>query len=472
MRVLICLLALWVTCGAYATEDVRITSSESEFLFGLSVDVLHDRVACAGQTTTEPGAIYVLRRDEFGEWTEEQRLVASDGDTADRLGADIALGSGFLVASADRWDGPGLFESTAGAVYIYTYDDDLNSWEETQRLDRIGSLGGTFFGSSVATDGTKIVIGRQGGGPDGGDAFVYRFSDTSSDWVEEQRITGSGTVLGDSFGTSVQIDGDWLAVTSGLNLISDDGVVYMFRWDPLDLEWTEEQILEPSDTGTEFGTHLAFADGLLVVGAERDSTEATEAGAVHVFRYDELEEEWVEEATLTASNATADARFGRSVATDGSSFVVGAFQGTGENENSGAAYVFKEDASGEWVEVEILAASDGEDGDEFGLWVGVDSDVVACNGFSIGLTPPIGAVYVFDPSIRPFLRGDCDGNGSILALADALYLLQWQFTFGPEPPCMDAADVDDNGEVVGLVDALALLQWGFLGGGASRQCCQ
>jgi hypothetical protein len=65
-----------------------------------------------------------------------------------------------------------------------------------------------------------------------------------------------------------------------------------------------------------------------------------------------------------------------------------------------------------------------------------------------------------------FLRGDVDGDGNTqIQLLDALYLLKWAFTEGPEPPCMDAADVDgDNNVSIQLLDALYLLEWAFTGG--------
>ena len=60
-----------------------------------------------------------------------------------------------------------------------------------------------------------------------------------------------------------------------------------------------------------------------------------------------------------------------------------------------------------------------------------------------------------------FLRGDTSGNGSLVALLDAQFLLQWGFSNGPEPPCLDAADVDDNGINSPLLDALILLEYAF-----------
>lgn len=70
------------------------------------------------------------------------------------------------------------------------------------------------------------------------------------------------------------------------------------------------------------------------------------------------------------------------------------------------------------------------------------------------------------PTPGSFRRGDADGNGSVLALIDGLFLLVWGFSDGPEPPCLDAADANNNGSVSALLDALYVLQWAFTSGPA------
>lgn len=65
---------------------------------------------------------------------------------------------------------------------------------------------------------------------------------------------------------------------------------------------------------------------------------------------------------------------------------------------------------------------------------------------------------------QEFLRGDIDGDGRVLPLWDAYYLLDYAFLGGDAPGCMDAADVDNNGVVFALLDAICLLEWGFENG--------
>jgi hypothetical protein len=68
-----------------------------------------------------------------------------------------------------------------------------------------------------------------------------------------------------------------------------------------------------------------------------------------------------------------------------------------------------------------------------------------------------------NPSFR---RGDCDGDGQVTGQpSDAVFLLNFNFLRGREPPCLAACDVDGDGQVTGqLSDAVFLLNFNFLGG--------
>jgi hypothetical protein len=73
-----------------------------------------------------------------------------------------------------------------------------------------------------------------------------------------------------------------------------------------------------------------------------------------------------------------------------------------------------------------------------------------------------------EPAAGPFLRGDCNGDGQVAGqVTDAVFLLNFNFTGGPEPPCLAACDANGDGQVSGQVtDAIYLLQFNFLGGPA------
>ncbi len=69
-----------------------------------------------------------------------------------------------------------------------------------------------------------------------------------------------------------------------------------------------------------------------------------------------------------------------------------------------------------------------------------------------------------EPEIGPFLRGDCNGDGAIGGVTDAVFLLNFNFLGGGSPPCLAACDSNGDGEAGGVTDAVYLLGFNFLGG--------
>jgi len=63
-----------------------------------------------------------------------------------------------------------------------------------------------------------------------------------------------------------------------------------------------------------------------------------------------------------------------------------------------------------------------------------------------------------------FRRGDSNASGD-LNITDGVFVLNYLFLGGPEPPCQDAADSDDNG-TLNITDGVRILNYLFLGGPA------
>lgn len=61
-----------------------------------------------------------------------------------------------------------------------------------------------------------------------------------------------------------------------------------------------------------------------------------------------------------------------------------------------------------------------------------------------------------------FVRGDADGDGSVSAIADGIWLLAYLFNSGPLD-CLDAGDVNDDGGIA-LLDPVHIFNWGFVSG--------
>lgn len=110
-----------------------------------------------------------------------------------------------------------------------------------------------------------------------------------------------------------------------------------------------------------------------------------------------------------------------------------------------------------------------EDTDADGLedsWVDVTTSNDTVNQIVCGVVDSLSLFGVFQPTT--FVRGDSNADGRI-DIADAVYVLQWLFQGGPEPPCLEAADVDDvptmtPGHDSDVSDAIYVLQYLLLGG--------
>ena len=118
---------------------------------------------------------------------------------------------------------------------------------------------------------------------------------------------------------------------------------------------------------------------------------------------------------LTATEGSADAKFGTGVSISGDTAVAGAPDEGGTPEEGGgmgAAYVFTR-GGGTWIERATLVAPVRTDGDKFGFSVAIDRDTVVVGAPSAEeLLPGPGAAYVF---VR---RGDTWAHQATLTPAD------------------------------------------------------
>lgn len=130
------------------------------------------------------------------------------------------------------------------------------------------------------------------------------------------------------------------------------------------------KVIAPPDAGTSFGRSVAIDGDLLAVGMPG-------AGKAYLFSKDQGGAgAWGLVATLTVANPSS---FGASVAVSGDVVVVGDPRPYASPSASGAAYVFLRDQGGPgaWGLARTLTAADGARQDRFGHAVSVSGDTVA-----------------------------------------------------------------------------------------------
>ena len=322
----------------------------------------------------------------------ETKLVANDAEFGDEFGRAVAIQGNIGIVGAPNDSTLGF---GTGAAYVF--EKTNAGWQQQQKLIASDSSAAKFFGTSVAIEGDRIVVGAYGDQNAGNFAgAAYVFLRSGSTWIEEQKLTGSENSVADSFGISVAIQGDTIVCgafgNSDFNQ-SEVGSAYVFH--RTSNGWTEQQELTASDAAplARFGLSVGVSAGTIVVGADGNSELGFYSGAIYVFTFDGSN--WSERQKLHAQDATEGSSFGYHVAISGDTIVAGAPGDIVGTHTHGAAYVFSRH-SNEWSQNRKLVARDTNAFDGFGLRVAVNADTIVVGSFSDSEVAFLGgSAYVY-----------------------------------------------------------------------------
>jgi trimeric autotransporter adhesin len=279
---------VFVRTGATWTQQAYLKASNTEAggNFGSSVALSGDTLAvgaigeASGAVGVNPpsgqadhsarfaGAAYVFVRAGTT-WTQQAYLKASNTGAGDHFGYSVALsGDTLAIGAYGEASGavgvniPGGQDDNsafhAGAVYVLVRIG--TTWAQQAYLKASNTDAIDFFGYSVALSGDTLAVGAwaeasaamgvnaPGGqadntGRDAGAAYVFVRSGAT--WTQQAYLKASNAESGDSFGYSVALSGDALAVGAYLedsgaigvnplggqadNSASGAGAVYVFR---------------------------------------------------------------------------------------------------------------------------------------------------------------------------------------------------------------------------------------------------
>jgi hypothetical protein len=220
--------------------------------------------------------------------------------------------------------------------------------------------------------------------------------------VQQAQLAGADAAAGDVFGYAVALDGEVAVVGAPFKTVGttvSQGAAYIFvRSGAL---WSQQAELTAPDGLVEdyFGKSVAIDGSTVVVGApDRTVNGHTAQGAAYVYtRSGTL---WSQQAVLTAGDGVAYDRFAAALALQSGTAVVGA-QGRAENDryHQGVAYVFTRTGDA-WSQRTKLTATGAAANDLFGASLAIDgaSLLVGAPGRRVGSNDSQGAAFVFTGS--------------------------------------------------------------------------
>jgi carbonic anhydrase/acetyltransferase-like protein (isoleucine patch superfamily) len=446
-----CAQAFGVTCAEFEWDYLKASNTDEGDAFGRSVALSGDTLVVgalyensdatgvngdqSSNAASNSGAVYVFTRSG-GAWSQQAYLKASNTDESDRFGGSVALSGDTLAVGAHLEDSDATGVNgdqssnsalNSGAVYMFTRSG--GAWSQQAYLKASNTDANDWFGLSVALSGDTLAVGARMEGSDAtgvnGDqssnsvlnsGAVFVFTRSGGAWSQQAYLKASNTGASDSFGASVALSDNTLAVgattessdATGVNgdqssnAVYGGGAVYVFTRSGG--AWSQQAYLKASNTDANdfFGVSVALSGDTLAVGAIGEDSDATGvngdqssnaagySGAVYVFT--RSGGVWSQQAYLKASNTGASDAFGFSVALSGDTLVVGeAYENSdamgvnGDQSStsagaSGAVYVFTR-SGGVWSQQAYLKASNTGEGDYFGGSVALSGDTLAVGAF-------------------------------------------------------------------------------------------
>ncbi len=266
------------------TELAEMLGNDGETfdVFGRSVALDGEGVVIGASGDTDngeaTGSAYVFTFDGTN-WTQVQKLTASDGAAFDRFGFFVALDGNTAII------GTGF---GGEAAYVFTFDGA--TWSEVQKLTPSDAAANDRLGECVGLNGGTAIIGSindngDGNGDSSGSAYVFEFDGT--EWVEPQKFLGDPAQFGSLSFFGLALYGDRALIgAAGEGEDNYTGAVYSFV--PSGSTWAREAKFTASDSheGSRFGIGVAMSGNTALIGAhthDHASSPTRITGAAYVF---------------------------------------------------------------------------------------------------------------------------------------------------------------------------------------------
>jgi hypothetical protein len=376
-RIFILILLFGIIGMSSAQIETFITADDGaeNDQFGNEIALSQDYLVCGAPyddnaNGTDAGAVYIYKR-EVNQWIFDTKVLASDGANEAYFGYSVDIDGDYIVVGSP-WDDEG--GEKVGAVYVFRLEG--GNWIEKAKLKADDGTEDDRMGISVKIYETTVAAGAffdDVVGNRSGSAYIFVLE--GSNWLQQAKLLPSDGAEEDWFGTVLSLYNNDVAITSRKHdgPATNSGAVYVFGRSGG--TWTENAKLTHPDAeiDDEFGTPCIFGN-TLIVGCYGDDDAGFNAGAI--FYYQRINNVWMLQAKITASDGNSGDWFGSNVSLTPTHMVVSAYRDDMIGENAGSAYIFeREDFS--YREIAKLTASNGYNGDYFGLKNGLSGDYVA-----------------------------------------------------------------------------------------------
>ncbi|MBI2167755.1 MAG: pre-peptidase C-terminal domain-containing protein [Candidatus Omnitrophica bacterium] len=337
--------AVYIYSGSTGELLKKILAPSGAIRFGDTLAVSGTQLAVGAPFASSlKGAVYLYDVDSASPTFGNLLLTLSNPTPAnfDRFGDAIAFDGDRLVVGA-----PGDNEGATDAGVVHVFDTTTGNLIQT--ILNPNPATSDEFGSAVAIQGQKVLVGAKLDDADAQDAgSAYLFDSETGELLHT--FSSPDPEKQDNFGEVVKFLGTKVLVSApaGDTWQDDSGLVYVFEGDPDSPEFGEvfAELTSPGPrNGEKFGQSIAVSGDRLFIGAKGPINNP---GVVYAFEGDPSDErfgKWVQ--TLFNPTAASSEEFGSAIAAEGGQVVIGDFRdGDSGADSAGAAYLFETEAAG------------------------------------------------------------------------------------------------------------------------------
>ena len=299
-------------------------------------------------------------RLHFGKMETLEPRIVLDGDWSAADGASV-FGSwgdgGYLtVTTIDLNNEPIVFERAPGGGGS---DDDNGArvWQQIALLTTDdGSGGGSDLdmlgGRPLAVHDDRLILGAPHANDGAGAAAVFHYQTATRTWAFETLLDAPGLDAGDGFGWSVDIHGNTAVIGTKAG-----NEAYVYRDSA---GWSLQTTLTPDgDRNGGFGRSVATDGGTIVVGAPGeeglDNDTSATSGAIYIFERDG--NRWGVNVRMDAPRSAVNSEFGHAVDIHSGSVIVGAWLDDDMGTDSGSVFAIGRHSRTWEVEAKLTPAT-------------------------------------------------------------------------------------------------------------------
>jgi hypothetical protein len=336
------------------------------------------------------------------------------------FGPDVGENDGSSIAISDNTVFVGFDDATVGSNAsqgaVYAFTEPTTGWQTTATptatLTAADGATDDDLGLSIAASGSTVVAGEVGhSGQGAADVFL----EPAGGWTNETQnaeLTATAAVAGDSFGSSVAIQGDTIAVGAddhAVSSVTGAGLIYVYT-KPSE-GWTDAT--QNRKLQAEYPEQYAFIGGLRGLAVVGNTVAATDESLHEVDMWTEPDAGWGAEGTqqsviptgaIPDPDGAANDNFGGTLVSDGVRLGVTSNRAKGV----GAVLLYTEPTTG-WSQASSappirVPSPTPQTGSNFGGYLAMTANVlvVAANNQSVNGQANAGEEFLY-AAARPAL---------------------------------------------------------------------